>query len=171
MASPTNAAPVDNRLVTSTTKAAHGRLCLANRGPVSWHRKNRKKVADAHAKPNVMLSLNIPLGMSRPLDDQARLLPGDSSSSWNIVGLRRVANAISRSRGSAVGRHLGEGLVQDLQAERNLLFGAGQRGCDTERAAHGGQLYDVHVQAEREAAPRNGGAQLVGAALGRPVGD
>ena len=58
------------------------------------------------------------------------------------------------------GRDLRDRLVEDLEAEAQLLVGRGQRRRDPERAAQRGQLDDVHVQAELEAARGDGRAQL-----------
>ncbi len=64
-----------------------------------------------------------------------------------------------------------DGLVEDGQAERELVLGGGQGRGDPEDAPHAGQLHDVHVQAQFEAASGDQRAQLVGASLGLAVDD
>ena len=64
-----------------------------------------------------------------------------------------------------------DGLVEDRQAEREFVLGGGQWRGDPENAAHAGQLHDVHVQAQFEAASGDKRAQLVGALFGLTVDD
>src|SRR6516225_11564312 len=64
-----------------------------------------------------------------------------------------------------------DGLVEDRQAEEEFVLGGGQRRGDPENAAHSGQLHDVHVQAQIEAASGDQRAQLVEAAFGLAVDD
>ena len=66
---------------------------------------------------------------------------------------------------------IADGLVEDCQAEREFVLGGGQWRGDPEDAAHAGQLHDVHVQAQFEAASGNERPQFVGAAFGLAVND
>ena len=84
MANPANAAPVERRLVTMSTSSAQTRLLRPNGGPVPWQRRNRNRVADAHANANVRLSGKIPVGTLRPLDAK----PRRRCSFLNIAGHR-----------------------------------------------------------------------------------
>src|SRR6266536_3639409 len=77
----------------------------------------------------------------------------------------RVARVSELSGGVA------DGLVEDRQAEGKLVLGGGQWRGDPENAAHAGQLHDVHVQAQFEAASGDERAQLVGTAFGLAVDD
>jgi hypothetical protein len=57
----------------ATTSSAHILLRRPNGGPLSWQRSNKKKIADAHANPNVTMGRNISLGTLRSLDAKPRL--------------------------------------------------------------------------------------------------
>src|SRR6266567_4285509 len=54
-------------------------------------------------------------------------------------------------RASELSGGVADGLVEDRQAERELVLGGGQWRGDPEDAAHAGQLHDVHVQDQFEA--------------------
>ena len=89
---------------------------------------------------------------------------------------RRRADRVVRPPGPQAARSgrlrgVADGLVEDLQAEGQLVPGRGQRRRDPEDAAHAGQLHHVHVQAELQAAPGDRRAQRVRALLGLPVDD
>src|SRR5215207_2406267 len=66
MVTTANAAPVETTLVTPITDNAQRLLLRPNSRPLPSQRRNRKKVADAHARANVTLSPNVLFDTLRP---------------------------------------------------------------------------------------------------------
>src|SRR4051794_34855499 len=70
-----------------------------------------------------------------------------------FMDVKHVPVRADGSHNSQDGADVADRLVQNRQAERQLVFGGGQRWCHPQDSAHAGELEDVHVQTEFEAAP------------------
>ena len=94
-----------------------------------------------------------------------------TTSDGKLVGLVREQDVTVRPALSEPSGGVADRLVEDRQAERKFVLGGGQWWSDPENTAHSGQLHDVHVQTQFEAAFGDERAQLVGTASGLAVDD
>jgi len=94
-----------------------------------------------------------------------------TTSDGKLVGLVREQDVTVRPALSEPSGGVADRLVEDRQAERKFVLGGGQWWSDPENTAHSGQLNDVHVQAQFEAALGDERTQLVGTAFGLAVDD
>lgn len=99
--------------------------------------------------------------------EQGGLLTSRQAFEWRFSAVVDVRCAVEPRRSTGAGppsdeprRDLADRLVEDLEAERELVGRDRQRWGDAERPAHLAQLDDVHVQPQLEAAGGHRGAEL-----------